>query len=384
MDGPGGALQRGPVGPAGERAHPAQVLGPGLVHPDLDKPLDRVAVEAELIDRLSRAHVAQLGRAVGGQHEQRHPGPPGFDDGRGVVGRGAARGTGQRHGAPRRLGSAEAEEGGTALIDVGVGADSGLAGKREDDRGAARSRRGAGVLQATARELVAKGAQEQIGVGRGHDGGMAAAVVLLHGFTNTGASWDPVISALPQSYRALAPDLRGHGSATGAQPVSLNGVLADLGAAAPSRFALVGYSMGGRLALHIALALPERVTRLILIGASPGLADPHARQERRRADEALADELQGLTMEAFAARWARTPVLAGAPPDVAARAQRDRLRNTPEGLAGRCGGWAQARLNRCGIVSASWACRSSSWPASGMRSSAPSRARWRPASAMRG
>ncbi|MEA2144440.1 MAG: 2-succinyl-6-hydroxy-2,4-cyclohexadiene-carboxylate synthase [Solirubrobacteraceae bacterium] len=162
---------------------------------------------------------------------------------------------------------------------------------------------------------------------------MAAAVVFLHGFSNTGASWDPVIAALPQRYRALAPDLRGHGSAAGAQPVALDGVIADLAATAPQRFTLVGYSMGGRLALHTALAIPERVARLVLIGASPGLADPDARRARRRADEALADELQGLTIEAFAARWAQTPVLAGAPADVVARAQRDRLRNTPEGLA---------------------------------------------------
>jgi 2-succinyl-6-hydroxy-2,4-cyclohexadiene-1-carboxylate synthase len=162
---------------------------------------------------------------------------------------------------------------------------------------------------------------------------MAAAVVLLHGFTNTGASWEPVIAALPQRYRALAPDLRGHGSAAGAQPVTLDAVIADLAAAAPERFTLVGYSMGGRLALHVALELRERVARLVLIGASPGLADPNTRQERRRADEALADELQGLSIEALAARWAQTPVLADAPADVAARAHRDRLRNRPEGLA---------------------------------------------------
>jgi 2-succinyl-6-hydroxy-2,4-cyclohexadiene-1-carboxylate synthase len=162
---------------------------------------------------------------------------------------------------------------------------------------------------------------------------MAPAVVLLHGFTNTAASWDPVIAALAQRYRAFAPDLRGHGSATGVQPVTLEGVIGDLVVAAPPRFTLVGYSMGGRLALHVALALPERVARLVLIGASPGLANPDAREQRRRSDEALAQELQSLTMEAFAARWAQTPVLAGAAPDVAARAQRDRLRNTPEGLA---------------------------------------------------
>jgi 2-succinyl-6-hydroxy-2,4-cyclohexadiene-1-carboxylate synthase len=162
---------------------------------------------------------------------------------------------------------------------------------------------------------------------------MAAAVVLLHGFTNTGASWDPVIAALPQRYRALAPDLRGHGCAADLHPVTVGGVIGDLAAAAPEHFTLVGYSMGGRVALHVALALPERVTRLVLIGASPGLADPDARRERRRADEALADELASLSIEAFAARWGQTPVLAGASADVAARAHRDRLRNTPAGLA---------------------------------------------------
>lgn len=98
-------------------------------------------------------------------------------------------------------------------------------------------------------------------------------------------------------------------------------------------FELAGYSMGGRIALHVALALPERVRRLTLIGASPGLADPVARAQRRAADEALADELAGMSIEAAAARWARTPVLAGAPAQVAARAHADRLRSTPEGLA---------------------------------------------------
>jgi 2-succinyl-6-hydroxy-2,4-cyclohexadiene-1-carboxylate synthase len=162
---------------------------------------------------------------------------------------------------------------------------------------------------------------------------MAPEVVLLHGFTHTGASWEPVIARLPERYRAIAPDLRGHGSAGATQPVSLDGVLADLDAAAPARFTLVGYSMGGRIALHAALALAPRVTRLVLIGASPGLAEPGARAARRRADEALADELAGLSMEAFAARWAQTPVLADAPADVVARAHADRLRNTPSGLA---------------------------------------------------
>jgi len=162
---------------------------------------------------------------------------------------------------------------------------------------------------------------------------MAPEVVLLHGFTHTGASWDPVVSALPERYRALAPDIRGHGSASAREPVTLHGVLDDVAALAPERFTLAGYSMGGRIALHVALARPERIDRLVLIGASPGIADPAEREARREADEGLADEVEGMTIEAFAARWARTPVLAGQPPEVLAAVHADRLRNAPDGLA---------------------------------------------------
>ena len=106
---------------------------------------------------------------------------------------------------------------------------------------------------------------------------MAPDVVLLHGFTHTGASWDPVVAALGESYRAITPDIRGHGAASERLPVSLEAVLDDLAALAPARITLTGYSMGGRLALHAALALRDRVDRLVLIGASPGIADPAER-----------------------------------------------------------------------------------------------------------
>ncbi len=162
---------------------------------------------------------------------------------------------------------------------------------------------------------------------------MAPTVVLLHGFTHTGRSWDPVVAALGESYTAIAPDIRGHGAASDSEPVTLEAVIGDIGELAPGRFALVGYSMGGRIALHAALALGERVRSLVLIGASPGLADPEERARRRADDEALADEVQRSTIEEFARRWAQTPVLGGQPPAVAAAAYADRLRSTPPGLA---------------------------------------------------
>ena len=162
---------------------------------------------------------------------------------------------------------------------------------------------------------------------------MTRDVVFLHGFTHTGASWDPVVAALGESYRSLAPDIRGHGTASEREPVILAAVLGDLAGLAPERFTLVGYSMGGRIALHAALAFGGRIERLVLIGASPGLADPVERGARRAADEKLADEIEGSSIEEFAERWARTPVLAGQPPEVLAAVHADRLRNQPGGLA---------------------------------------------------
>lgn len=161
-------------------------------------------------------------------------------------------------------------------------------------------------------------------------------VLLLHGFSHTGASWEPVLAALRErgeGSTALAPDIRGHGSASQRQPVDLAGVMGELGELMSERCIVAGYSMGGRLALHLALARAEMIDRLVLIGASPGLEDGTEREARRQSDEALAAEIERSTIEEFAARWAQTPVLAGLPPDLAARASEDRLRSSPAGLA---------------------------------------------------
>jgi len=158
-------------------------------------------------------------------------------------------------------------------------------------------------------------------------------IVLLHGFTQTGRSWEPTVAALGERYRALAPDIRGHGTAAGARPVDFASVRADVLALAPERFALAGYSMGGRLALGLALAAPERVSRLVLVGASPGIADPAERRARRAADDALADRVEAEGIEAFARAWAALPLWDGQPSAVAAAAHAMRLEQSPAGLA---------------------------------------------------
>jgi 2-succinyl-6-hydroxy-2,4-cyclohexadiene-1-carboxylate synthase len=164
-------------------------------------------------------------------------------------------------------------------------------------------------------------------------------VVALHGFTNTGRSWDAVVSALGREL--IAPDLRGHGSASAVRPVTPDACAQDVAALAPERFVLAGYSMGGRIALRVALACPHRVEALVLIGTTPGIADPVEREARAQEDRDLAEWIEGSTIEAFASRWARNPLFKGQAPEVAEAARADRLRNEPAGLAAALRGLGQ-------------------------------------------
>src|SRR4051812_13815864 len=160
------------------------------------------------------------------------------------------------------------------------------------------------------------------------------ALVLLHGFTQTRQSWRRTVAALDGRYtRTVAPDLPGHGQLSERRPASLAATLAYLAALVAEPHVLAGYSMGGRIALHAALARPQLVRRLVLIGAGPGLAGEEERAQRRAADEALADRIEEIGIEAFAAEWAALPLWEGQSERVRAAANADRLRNTAAGLA---------------------------------------------------
>lgn len=165
-------------------------------------------------------------------------------------------------------------------------------------------------------------------------GPMPATVVLLHGFAGTGHGWDLVVARLDaQRYTALAPDIRGHGHASDLRPVTFGACVADVLAVAPERFELCGYSLGGRLALHVALAAPDRVSRLILVSATAGIEDERLLRARRESDAALATAIESATIGAFADRWLAGPLFADDPPEVQRRARADIERNEPAGLA---------------------------------------------------
>ena len=152
-----------------------------------------------------------------------------------------------------------------------------------------------------------------------------------------------MLAALGGRYKAIAPDLPGHG-AFAARPASFPACDAYVRALARRPVVLAGYSMGGRIALHAALAPGAPVARLVLVAASPGLADPAERAARRRSDDALARPHRGRSgVDAFVREWAAQPLFAGMPrgrrpsrPTPIAAATR------PPGSPRRCAGSAPA------------------------------------------
>lgn len=164
---------------------------------------------------------------------------------------------------------------------------------------------------------------------------MPESVVLLHGFSGTHRAWDGVLAALDsERYRPLAPDLPGHGQEADAErPITFAGCVAHVLARGPESFVLCGYSLGGRVALNVALAAPERVSRLVLVSCSPGIEDAGERARRREADELLARELETVPFADFVRRWRAQPVFAGEPEPAAALARADQHRNSPDALA---------------------------------------------------
>jgi 2-succinyl-6-hydroxy-2,4-cyclohexadiene-1-carboxylate synthase len=171
--------------------------------------------------------------------------------------------------------------------------------------------------------------------------GEGSPVTLLHGFTQSGRSWHEVVSKMPEGWQWILPDLRGHGNTEvkpGA-PHTMEACTADLEMLwdhlGIARTHLAGYSMGGRLALHVAASRPERVLSLLTIGAHAGL-DEEAREGRRRGDEAMARRIEVDGLEAFVNYWSSLPMFAGLErrgPAFVAQVRAERMTNHAAGLA---------------------------------------------------
>jgi 2-succinyl-6-hydroxy-2,4-cyclohexadiene-1-carboxylate synthase len=168
-------------------------------------------------------------------------------------------------------------------------------------------------------------------------------LLLLHGFSGSVRAWDAVRPVIAGFARVISIDLIGHGR-TGAPPDAerftldwatrdLCGLLDALGLGAVD---VLGYSMGGRVALHFAVQAPGRVRTLILESASAGIEDDFERRRRIESDAALAERILSAGIEAFVAEWERLPLLTLAPhvaEAVRIRQTTQRLQNDPLGLA---------------------------------------------------
>jgi 2-succinyl-6-hydroxy-2,4-cyclohexadiene-1-carboxylate synthase len=175
------------------------------------------------------------------------------------------------------------------------------------------------------------------------DVGEGPPLLLLHGFTGSARSWGEHIDAWSLDHRVIAPDLLGHAGSEAAtdparydlarQAQDLVKLLRLLGA---TPTAIVGYSMGARLALVTALLRPDIVAGLLLESPSAGIVDPAARAARVEADERLARTLERDGIEAFVDTWEEQPLFASYAALSAERRgqlRSERLRHDPAALA---------------------------------------------------
>jgi 2-succinyl-6-hydroxy-2,4-cyclohexadiene-1-carboxylate synthase len=159
--------------------------------------------------------------------------------------------------------------------------------------------------------------------------GSGPRTVLVHGFTQTRRSWGSVGVGLARRFEVVRVDAPGHGRSSDVVADLAEG--ARLLGAAGGEAMYLGYSMGARLCLQLALEIPALVRSLILVSSTAGIADVENRRRRRSADDRRATELEQIGLEEFLQRWLAGPLFASLGP---AEANLDaRRENTVAGLA---------------------------------------------------
>ncbi|AZB44103.1 2-succinyl-6-hydroxy-2,4-cyclohexadiene-1-carboxylate synthase [Bacillus sp. FJAT-42376] len=172
--------------------------------------------------------------------------------------------------------------------------------------------------------------------------GEGAPLLLLHGFTGSLNDWDEMLPLL-QGYTLIRIDLIGHGKTEAPENdarYTMQEVCKDLARLLDElelpKISLAGYSMGGRTALCFAAAYPERVERLILESASPGLKTAKEREARRESDVLLAERILSEGVASFIGHWEKQPLFASQEKlseEKKAFIRAQRLANRPEGLS---------------------------------------------------
>jgi len=168
-------------------------------------------------------------------------------------------------------------------------------------------------------------------------------LLLLHGFTGAGSTWQPLSPILSRNAEMIMVDLIGHGKTE--SPIEwerydilkvaadLNLLLEEL---AIEKVDLLGYSMGGRLAITFAANYPEKVRKLVLESTTPGLKTAEDRETRRQQDAKLASKIRTKGVKAFVNYWENIPLFQtqrDLPAEKKEEIRGQRLDNTAMGLA---------------------------------------------------
>ncbi len=174
--------------------------------------------------------------------------------------------------------------------------------------------------------------------------GEGAPLLLLHGFTGSMENWRPFLPVWQERLRLVLVDIIGHGRSDAPRDPqrysvehAANDIVAVLDKLGIANAHVLGYSMGGRLALRLAVDHPERVRTLVLESASPGLRTSEERRQRSARDEALARKIEREGLRAFIRYWENIPLFATQkrlPDDVRQALREQRLRNSVTGLTG--------------------------------------------------
>lgn len=164
-------------------------------------------------------------------------------------------------------------------------------------------------------------------------------LLLIHGFAGSSRTWDRIRPFLEPHFQIVLLDLPGHGTAV-VQRISLvqlvEAIAEILTQGIPEPRLVGGYSMGGRIALQVALQWPESVDKLALIGASPGIEAADERAARRERDRELAARIRKHGVSWFEEYWSNLPLFATQEQlasDLQERLKQERLNNDAEGLA---------------------------------------------------
>ncbi|MEM7673305.1 MAG: alpha/beta fold hydrolase [Verrucomicrobiota bacterium] len=163
-------------------------------------------------------------------------------------------------------------------------------------------------------------------------------IFALHGLLGCGADFDPLGRGLDPQFSLYSPDLPGHGSRGNEREITLDSTISYLRACharnAPSARVLLGYSMGGRIALNWAVKEPNRFDALILISTSPGIRDPQEREKRLLSDQTWIESLKAIERSAWLKLWEQQPVFKTPAPiskSVGSQVDKQRMLADPDG-----------------------------------------------------